>query len=222
METAKSLVQLDWTPQNLIGIQRALRLAYNAVADACDPKRHAFYDTPNRPYGIGYNRWLAVEYHLHQACNAGWIQGIAAHWVSLGGKAGTPISTLELRGLHTSVLALHLREQDELPRDSGYRYDQRVNNEKYPLLTGFVDPHESPQASTQLLNLLLIHGDKNAEFAELRAYDDPENRASFTTFTENIMAGAALPASGDNEPISEPNVALIQGVADQKKPSTGA
>lgn len=222
MQTANSLVQLDWTPQNLIGIQRALRLAYNAVADACDPKRHAFYDTPNRPYGVGYNRWLAVDYHLLQACNAGWISGISAHWVSLGGKTGTPLSTLELRGAHTSVLALHLREPDELPRDSGYRYDQRVSNEKYPLLTGFVDPHEAADAPKQLLSLLLVHGDKNAEFAELRAYDDPDNRASYTSFTNNIMAGAALPASNDSEAVSEPSVALIQGVADQKKPSTGA
>ncbi len=136
-------------------------------------------------------------------------------------KAGTPLSTLELRGAHTSVLALHLREQDELPRDSGYRYDQRVRNEKYPLLTGFVDPHQAQDAPKQLLSLLLVHGDKNAEFAELRAYDDPDIRSSYTSFTNNIMAGVALPAANDSEAVSDPSVALIQGIANQK-PSTGA
>jgi hypothetical protein len=221
MQTTNDLVQQDWTPQNLIGIQRALRLAYNSVADVCDPKRHPFFDTPNRIYAVGYNRWLVVDYYLLQACQAGWFQGISAHWVSLGGKAGTPLSVLELRGMHTSVLALHLRQPDELPRDSGYRYDQCVRNEKHPLLTGFIDPYETEQ-SKQLLNLLLVHGDKDAEFAELRVYDDPDNRASYTSFTQNIMAGTALPASNDSEIVPEPSIVLVQGVADQKKPSTGA
>lgn len=218
---AATLVRHDWTPQNLIGIQRALRVAYNAVEDACDPRRHPFYASRNRPFGVGYNRWLAVDHYLEHACAANWIQGITAHWISLGGSTGTPLSTLELRGTYTSVLALHLREPDELPRDSGYRYDKRVSNERYPLLTGFVDPYESP-APDQLLSLLLVHGDKNAEFAELRAYDDPESRASYTSFFGNIMAGASLPVANDSEPVSEPSVALIRGAAEEKKPSTGA
>lgn len=216
MQTASSLVQLDWTPQNLIGIQRAIRIAYNSVADACDPKRHAFYDTINRAYGLGYARWLAVDFHLKQACDAGSIKGITAHWIQLGGKGG--LCALELRGAYTSVLAIHLQESDETPRDSDYRYDKRVSNEKYPLLAGF----EEPEAPDQLLNLLLVHGDKNAEFAELRAYDNPDKRASYTAFSGNIMAGAALPTHGDSETVPEPSVALIQGVAEQKKTSTQA
>lgn len=216
MKTAASLVQLDWTPQNIIGIQRALRVAYNSVADACDPKRHSFYDTTNRAYGVGYARWLAVDFHLKQACDAGSIKGITAHWIQLGGKGG--LCALELRGTYTSVLAIHLQEADETPRDSDYRYDKRVSNEKYPWFAGF----EDPVAPEQLLNLLLVHGDKNAEFAELRAYDNPDKRASYTSFTSNIMAGAALPAHDDSEKVPEPSVALIQGVAEQKKPTTGA
>ncbi len=218
MQTANDLVQLDWTPQNLLGLQHALRLAYNAVADACDPKRHAFYNTPNRPYGVGYARWQATDYYLYQACEEGRIKGITAKWKSTGGKVGTPVSNLELVGQHTSVLIHHLREEDALPRDSGFRYDQRVSNEKYPLLAGF----EEIPAENQLIKLLLVHGDKNAEFAALRAYDDPENRASYTAFTGNIMLGAALPADNDSEVVADPNVALIKGVADQIKTSTQA
>lgn len=216
MSNAATLVQQDWTPSNLMGLQRALRMAYNSVTDACDSRRHAFYDTQNRAYGVGYARWLAVDFYLKQACDAGWLTGIAAEWIPLGGKGG--LCVLELRGRYTSVLAIHLQKPDETPRDSDYRYDKRVSNEKYPLLEGF----EQLEAPSQLLNLLLVHGDKNAEFAELRAYDDPDNRASCTSFTGNIMDGAPLPVVDDIEVVAEPNVALIKSAAEQAKPSSGA
>lgn len=216
MQKAAVLVQQDWTPSNLMGLQRALRMAYGSVADACDPRRHAFYETRNRTYGVGYARWLAVDFYLKQACEAGWLTGIAAEWVPLGGKGS--ICALELRGLYTSVLAIHLQEPDETPRDSDYRYDKRVSNEKYPLLAGF----EEFEAPSQLLNLLLVHGDKDAEFAALRAYDDPNNRSSFTSFSANIMVGAPLPVADDSEAVAEPSVALIAPAAEQKKLSSGA
>lgn len=216
MQKAAALVQQDWTPSNLMGLQRALRMAYGSVADACDPRRHAFYDTQNRAYGVGYARWLAVDFYLKQACDASWLSGITAEWVPLGGKGS--LCAMELRGLYTSVLAIHLQEPDETPRESDYRYDKRVSNERYPLLAGF----EQLEAPSQLLNLLLVHGDKSAEFAELRAYDDPDNRASFTSFTGNIMAGALLPVADDSEAVAEPSVALIKPAAEQAKPSSGA
>jgi hypothetical protein len=134
----------------------------------------------------------------------------------LGGKGG--LCTLELRGTFTSLLVVHIQEPDETPRDSDYRYDKRVSNERYPLLAGF----EQIEPSDQLLNLTLVHGDKNAEFAELRAYDDPNNRASFTSFTSNIMAGAPLPVVDDSETVPEPSIALIQPAAEQRKPLSGA
>lgn len=216
MTTASSLVQLDWTPQNILGVQRALRVAYNSAADACDSKRHTFYDTRNRAYGIGYARWLAVDFYLKQACDVGWIKGVTGSWVELGGIGG--LCVLELRGQYTSVLAIHLKDSDETPRDSDYRYDKRVSNEKNPLLAGF----EELESASQLLNLLLVHGDKNAEFAELRAYDDPNNRASYTSFTGNIMAGAALPTRDDNETVPEPSVELLKPTADQIRPTAQA
>lgn len=217
MEAVSSLVRLDWTPKNLIGIQRTLRIAYNAVDDVCDVRRHPFFATPNRAYGVGYNRWLAIDYHLKQACDSGVLSGITASWIPLGGKGG--LQALELRGAFTSVLAIHLQDPDETPRDSDYRYDKRVSNERYPLLAGFEQTEETPG---QLLNLLLVHGDKNAEFAFLRAYDDPDNRASCTPLTENLMAGAALPADTGTESVPEPSIALIEVAAAMKTPSTGS
>lgn len=216
MKSAASLVQLDWTPRNIIGIQRALRAAYNETASVCDPNRHAFFNTPNRPYGLGYNRWLAVDYHIKQACEIGWINGIAAKWVPLGGKGG--LCALELRGSYTSAVAVHLQQPEETPRDSDYRYDKRLSNERYPLLAGF----EQFGEPDQLLNLILVHGDKDAEFAELRAYDNPDNRASYTSFTGNIMAGMPLTNYDDSEIVPEPNVALLKQVTEQKNPSIRA
>lgn len=215
MQKASTLVRQDWTPTNLMGLQRALRKAYASVADACDPRRHAFYGTRNRAYGVGYARWLAIDFYLKEACDAGWLPGITAEWISLGGKGG--LFAMELRGLYTSVLAIHLQDLDETPRESDYRYDKRVSNERYPLLAGF----EEMEAPSQLLSLLLVHGDKNAEFAELRAYDDPRNRASYTPFTGNLMEGAPLPVGDDSEAVAEPNVALIKPAEQQTKPSDG-
>lgn len=216
MKPAAELVASDWTPANLIGIQRALRLAYNETELACDPNRHPFFATRNRAYGLGYNRWLAVDYHLKQACESGWIKGISASWVALGGKGS--LCVMELRGAYTSVLAVHLQDASEPPRDSDYRYDKRVMNEKNPMLQGFEDPEDS----SHLLNLLLVHGDKTPDFAELRAYDNPEKRSSYTAFTANIMAGAPIISPADSEAVPEPSVALIQGNQIQRKPSTGA
>jgi len=216
MKPAAELVDLDWNPSNLIGLQRALRLAYNETDAACDSHRHPFFATRNRAYGLGYNRWLAVDYYLKQACELGWIKGITSTWVPLGGIGG--LCVMEMRGAYTSVLAVHLQEASETPRDSDYRYDKRLMNEKNPMLQGFEDPEDA----SQLLNLLLVHGDKTPDFAELRAYDDPKKKGSFTPFTANIMAGAAIVSPADSEAVPEPNVALIPGTHDQRKPSTGA
>jgi len=214
----QALVDSDWTPRNLLALRHAIWRAYVAVARLCDPALNPFFGTPNRPFGLGYNRWLAVDHYLYEAAASGSFEGITARWIALGGNTTTPLSALELRGAVTSVVAVHLRDPNETPRDSGYRFDLRASNQRFPRLAGFEDSE-----SDEPLNLLLVHGDKDAEFAELRAYDDESNRGSYTPFSLNIMAGPAVaPFPVDAETVAEPNVSLLRRPKEDRKPSPGA
>jgi hypothetical protein len=216
----QALVAKDWSPENLMGVQRALRMAYENSLSICDAEKQPIFGTPNRPLVAGSVRWLAVDYYLNEACRLGWLKGITAKWVVLGGKKNEFPCHLVLTGANTSVIAIHLQQEEDIPRDSKYRRNTRVANEACPLLAGF--EHMDENVEDALINMLLVHGDKNAEFAELRAYYSVENRSQYELIIGNIMGGAVAAPPSDAETVSEPSVALILNLSEQNQPSAGA
>lgn len=172
-----------------------------------DPGRNPHLHTPNRHIIAGTMRWGIVETCLAEGCTLGRIKGITPQWMPLTPGAATGPHVLELVGKHTCVTAFHLTDPDEAPRDSNHRAEQRLFNQANPLLPGFVD-HDL-DADT-LLNLLLVHGDKDAEFAYLRAYHKPDKVGAFLpVIPDNIMQLTAqtVPAA-EAESIVEAEVKL--------------
>lgn len=176
----------EWHLSNRAGICRALVNAYRDVNTLCDVDRHAFFGTPNRVFALGYNRWVIVDHWVAKACELGWITGVTPVWINHPKSTG-PIHTLELRTEHTCVSISHLSSPNAAPRDSRLRYDRRVNNEYCPYLTGWEEPGATDAGP---LGIVLVHGDKDPEFAFLRVYNDPDNMGSYRDLTGNIFERA--------------------------------
>lgn len=206
MQNTISLVREDWTPRNLLGLKKALSLGYDWAREFCDGKKHEVFTTPNKPLALGFLRWIAVDHYLKVACDAGWIEGISAVWKPLGGRKSSFPCNLELVGAHTNVIAVHAQDEEETPRHSKNRYNKRALNEQCPLLTGFVDPYDD---DGHAINLLLVHGGQNAEFAQLRAYTSVDTPSTFAPFSGNLMEALPIVSPIDVEEIPEPTI-LVQ------------
>lgn len=201
-------VAKDWHESNLSTIRDALRDAEAATRSRSDKVADPLLDTPNHPNIRGYLRWVLVQRCLELAVKGGRFNGITAKWNNRGG-----VSVLELHGQHTVVTPAHLSTSDESPRESIYRRDCRIENEVCPLLTGWGLPEESaPEISP--LRLLLVHGCGDEEFAYLRAYTDPDNRAVYRTLSNNIMLlhAPVLFSTLDTESVMEPQIGLKEAV----------
>lgn len=222
---SRALIAQDWPVANQFALRRALQMAYDAADRICDPDEHLIFDSPNRPLVAGSVRWLAVDRHLRQACELGWLKGITAEWIVLGGKKTDFPCHLVLNGANTSVIAVHLQQENDVPRDSKYRRNARVANEACPLLAGLDNPYEQDVDDARI-NLLLVHGDKKAEFAELRAYYSVENQSHFDLVIPDIMGSlvgsTAAPVLVDAEAVPEPAVALLRNLNGEEQSSTGA
>ena len=88
----------DWTENNLLAVQEALRDAELATLSRSDKIADPLLDTPNHPNIRGYLRWVLVQKHLEIAAKSGKFDGITATWINLGG-----VNMLELHGKHTVV-----------------------------------------------------------------------------------------------------------------------
>src|SRR5204863_444291 len=137
------------------------------------------------------------------------LKGITPIWLDLtGGEGG--VAALELRGKYTSLIAHHLQLPDDCPRGSTLRNDKRLWNQQNPILVGFPGAEEAEQPESSLINLLLVHGGRSAEFAFLRVYHSFDNARDFIPFSGNIMLlepeTAASP--GEAEQIAEAEIQL--------------
>lgn len=179
----------DWDSFNLAGLQYCLRQAYELTDALSNPDRNAHFATPNRHMIAGTMRWGFVEKCLHDGCLNGRLRGIQPRWVPLSSKTASGVHALELVGRTTCVTPFHLTDADEAPRESSHRAEKRLFNQLNPLLPTFADEQVD---TISLLNLILVHGDKNAEFAFLRAYHDPEERGAFVPVSDNIILSTAL------------------------------
>jgi len=166
----------------------------------------------------GQIRWTFVDYFLERGCAVGTLSGITATWVPLSLNGGG-IQALELRGSETSIVAHHLQQPENPPRESGLRFERRLLNYRNPMLPGFGDGEE---VNTALINLTLVHGDKSAEFAFLRVYDDPGNLQSFLRVSDNLMVLPTLVAPLEAEEVPLPTVGLKNGPVNEKQEASGA
>lgn len=191
-------VAADWS-SNLFTVQEIIREAEQATLKRSDKIGDPLFDTPNLPNFRGMLRWVMVQRHFEIAARNGRLNGITPHWINLGG-----VHVLELRGNNTTVMPCHLLKSDDSPRESSYRRSQRIVNQINPMLFNFDGEEES--SADELLHLLLVHGGKNGEFAYLRAYTDPSNRAVFRNLSNNLMLMPTLLNSIDAEQIDEPEI----------------
>jgi hypothetical protein len=206
-------IQSDWTPENVSGLISTLNSAYRAVLDRTNPDQDPLYDTPNLPLVRGYLRWAFVDSHLARACEIGVIKGIEPIWVDLTDR-GSGIMALELTGKHTSLMAHHLQNPDDPPRYSELRYDRRVQNWSNPMLPGF----SADEPKNGLIHLTLIHGDKDAEFAFLRIYNNPDELKTYTPASGNIMENPAIDiAATETEQVDEPEIGLRENTDTKRK-----
>jgi hypothetical protein len=179
-----ALIAEDWNYSNLQGICRALNHTFSDVDALCDVDRNPCFSTPNRVFALGYNRWIIADYWMDQACKLEWIKGIKPEWEKNTKSAG-PIRTLVLHGTHTKLSVVHLAHPEETPRDSRMRYEGRLNNQNCPYLLGWDESAiKSPSAP---IELVLVYGDKSAEFAFLRAYNNSEDLTSYRDVTSNLF-----------------------------------
>lgn len=201
----------EFSEHNQRGLAWALKQAY-AEADAeTDLDRHPMYATPLRPIIRGSVRWNHVQASLKLACETGRIVGFAPVWRPTGGKAACN-QVLELVGANCALTAVHVGEMEETPRDAAFRRDARGSNQL--LLESIEDQMpKSPEVSGRI-NLLLVHGGHDFDFAEIRCYNGgEEDRSAYETVVANIERwrddedGGTL-AWADEEPITPPTVTL--------------
>ena len=212
-------VEADWDLLALAGLRASLLAAYQALGEKADPLRDPTFGTPNGPMVTGVMRWMYVDHFLARGCQLGWLPGITAHWLHLGDGG---VSALELRGRHTSLMAFHLKFPDASIRDSRLRFDKRFTNQMNP---GFpqweldADPENGDLGgvAAPLINLVLVHGGRRAEFAYLRAYHDPEDLHRFLPMSGNIIEQARLAPASDEELVEESVPTLKVGTAIQRE-----
>jgi hypothetical protein len=210
-------IQQDWTVQNLVGLRSILNAAYAKAGEVASLSRVPAFGTPNWAFLAGAIRWSFVDYYLERGCVIGTLTGISATWVPLSVNGGG-LQGLELRGERTSVLAHHLQQPEDPPRESDLRFERRLLNYRNPMLPGFGDEEE---ASGALINLTLVHGDRGAEFAYLRVYDNPENLRSYLRVSDNLMVMPALVEPVEVEEVPAPALGLKPGVAKGQQEASG-
>jgi len=209
-------IEHDWPIHKQIAVQSLFQSAYASVTELCDPKRSPVFTTPNQRLHSGYTRWIAVNYWLERGCNSGLLEGISPVWKPVFENQDKSCSILELHGKFTSTVACHISEIEASPRESRTRRDYRAGNQKnFGFLESAVDV-ESP-----LLNLILVHGDKNAEFAFLRGYYDPDNAGVFTDLSGNIMDLPTIMPAVDEEPIDDPDADIKDHLRDEEEDEEG-
>ena len=158
-------VEEDWNLFTLAGLRTCLRAAYQALRQKSDPAQDPTFGTPNGPVVAGVMRWMFVDHYLARGCEQGWMPGITAHWIHLGDGG---VYALELRGKRTSLMAFHLNYPDSAIRESRLRFEKRFTNQMNPIFPQWDSPEaEAGGAQTPLINLVLVHGGKKADFAYL-------------------------------------------------------
>jgi hypothetical protein len=192
-------VATDWDNSNLSVIQEVLLAASDAVLARSNTVEDPLLHTPNLANYRGVLRWVIVQRMLADAAENGRLHDIEPVWVALGG-----VSILELRGSKTIVTPYHLLEPDDVPRESTYRKNSRLENQINPCLAGF----EEPQDENEAIHLLLTHGGRSSSFAYLRAYYDHQNRSVYRQLSNNIMTLPTLVEAMDFEPVAEPVIGL--------------
>ena len=194
-------VEEDWNLFTLAGLRACLRAAYQALRQKSDPAQDPTFGTPNGPVVAGVMRWMFVDHHLARGCELGWMPGVTAHWIHLGDGG---VYALELRGKRTSMMAFHLNYPDSAIRESRLRFEKRFTNQMNPIFPQWDVPDgEADSARTPLINLVLVHGGKKADFAYLRAYHEPNDIQRFIAMSGNIIAQPIIMSDADAEPIIE-------------------
>lgn len=194
----------DWDHSNLSGLQWALDRAYASTLAIYE--NHPELNTPHALGVIGTLRWAIADYFLQEACIRGKIAGVEPKWKKLCGKSDT-VQALELCGPHTILTAHHLAHESDAPRESGLREELRASNQE--VLPLFEEDMRKTESAEKPYGLILVHGSKNAEFAYIRAYHDPENHKAYqAVYAENIMLLPRVIEKIDAEEISEAVPAL--------------
>jgi hypothetical protein len=199
-------LRADWDDENLSVLRFSLERAYGLAKHATDPSKNPLFDTPNRVMALGTFRWFAVDAVLAEAANTGDLKGITAIWLPLTDGMGNRVHALELRGNKTSVMALHLSSESATPRHSSLREERRFQNYISPYFP--IPEFEDRETKDGLMNLLLVHGDKDLSFGFLRAYHDAKDPKQFVELSSNIVATPVLVPALDTEVVIEPEVTL--------------
>ncbi len=208
------LIRQDWTDSNLAVLKQVLGAAYS-VADLNSrvgiDERSVF--SPNRKFVRGMSRWDSVNVHLADACERGLLEGITARWIPANGKKGS-VQALELVGKNTTLTAHHLNELDDYPRVSQLRFCRWIENSKNQILMGSI-LEESAGPNSGLINVNLVHGDQDPDFAYLRVYVDPINLADCLDVSPNIMSLSSIVTLVDDEKVDETGPELRTGLGRQ-------
>jgi hypothetical protein len=196
----------DWNEENLRRLRASIAASYMMARDMTNPKLNPYFASPNHKYLQGYSRWFLLDSHLAKACQTGFIAGLEPYWVSFDNAAGR-IMSLEIRGRNTAVMAAHFQKPSDPLRESKLRFGRcSVNQGK---TTNFLPGFELEERSAEgLLNITLAHGDKNAEFAYFRVYNDPFNLRSHLQLSSNLMSKPYGVPSVEAEEVKEASIVL--------------
>src|ERR1043166_506083 len=126
----QNVTNSDWPIHNQIALKSLLHSAYADTISNCDPKRSPIYSTPNQHFHSGHTRWISVNYWLKRGCDSGLLQGITPVWRPAVEKQEKGCWILELQGRFTSLVACHVSDVEESPRESRTRRDYRAGNQQ--------------------------------------------------------------------------------------------
>jgi len=210
----KAAFDTDWHSDNLAGMRAVLAATYLLAEEKTDPLKDPVFNSPNRNMARGYLRWFLLDSCLAIACQRGLLHGINPYWVNLQDIDGS-YRALELRGERSALMVTHLSKREDAIKDSKLRLHRRKQNQSItsPMLLGF---ETTSLPEDELINLTIVHGDKKAEFAYARMYNDPFNLRSYISLSRNLMLGSGQIASIDEELIEEATIGLKNIVTAEK------
>lgn len=206
LDSLTETVRQDWHIRNLNALQSALQEVELAVNERVNPRTDPLMDTPNRAMYRGQTRWILLPPILERYLSVNRITGLTSRWTPLGSNG---VHQYELIGDRTSLVACHVTQSSDSPRECEYRKNRRELNTSAQTLMAF---EQEIQAEAQRMHYVtLVFGTEpktNEPFAYLRMYYDEAGKTCYFKLSSNIMRMPRLLDHLEEEVIEAPQVDL--------------
>lgn len=162
------------------GILNTLRAAYDHV-DNLFANNLRLSAGPLADQAEGFNRYVLVAHEIAAAVEEGRLAG-AVRWIDFPKSASGQYLELSFDGY--AVTFSHVKQLHQLPRQATYRLDRAHDNQLMLI-------PEDTQEENQAANIVLLHGDRNLNFAQfvMLGIDDKDKQCALA-YSDNLIDGA--------------------------------